>query len=78
MAYELCHRIKAPWHQRHGVNMPIPPPLSPYGSITVDFVTNLPLSLGIDMVNQCTSILVIIDRLTKMAIYLPCHQDIDS
>ena len=44
----------------------------------MDFVTDLPPSLRIDIANPYTGILVVVDRLTKMAIYLPCRKDIDS
>jgi len=40
----------------------------------MDFVTDLPESTS----SSYTGILVIVDRLTKMAIYLPCRKDIDS
>jgi transposase InsO family protein len=40
----------------------------------MDFVTDLPES----MASGYTGILVIVDRLTKMAFYLPCRKDIDS
>ena len=40
----------------------------------MDFVTDLPESTA----SGYTGILVIVDRLTKMAIYLPCRKDIDS
>jgi len=71
---EICHRIKAPRHARHGVNMPLPPPLHPWEGITMDFVTDLPESTD----SGFTGIAVIVDRPTKMAIYLPCRKDIDS
>jgi len=71
---EVCHRIKAPRHARHGVNMPLLPPSAPWQGITMDFVTDLPESTG----SGYTGIAVIVDRLTKMAIYLPCRKDIDS
>jgi hypothetical protein len=71
---EVCHRIKAPRHARYGANMPLPPPYNPWDGITMDFVTDLPESTK----SGYTGILVIVDRLTKMAIYLPCRKDIDS
>jgi len=71
---ELCHRIKAPWHAHHGTNMPLPPPSRPWEGVTMDFVTDLPESTA----SGYPGILVIVDRLTKMAIYLPCRKDIDS
>ena len=71
---EVCHRIKAPRHVRHGTNMPLPPPHRPWEGVTMDFVTDLPDSTA----SEYTGILVIVDQLTKMAIYLPCWKDMDS
>jgi len=71
---ELCHRIKAPRHARHGLNMPQQPPSQPWEGVTMDFVTDLPESTT----SGYTGILVVVDRLTKMVIYLPCRKDIDS
>jgi len=71
---ELCHWIKAPHYARHGVNMPSVPPSRPWEGLTIDFVTDIPESTA----SEYTGILVIVDRLTKMAIYLPCQKDIDS
>jgi len=71
---EVCHRIKAPRHARHGINMPLEIPSRPWEGVTMDFVTDLPESTA----SGYTGILVIVDRLTKMAIYLPCRNDIDS
>jgi hypothetical protein len=70
---ELCHRIKAPRHARHGVNMPLVPPSRRWEGLMMDFVTDLPESTA----SEYTGILVIVDRLPKMAIYLPCRKDID-
>jgi hypothetical protein len=52
--------------------MPIEPPSQPWKGVTMDFVTDLPESTA----SAYTSILVV-DRLTKMAIYLPCRKDVD-
>jgi RNase H-like domain found in reverse transcriptase/Reverse transcriptase (RNA-dependent DNA polymerase)/Integrase zinc binding domain/Chromo (CHRromatin Organisation MOdifier) domain/Integrase core domain len=71
---ETCNRIKAPRHQRYGKNMPIPPPERPWSGLAMDFVTDLPESTD----SQYTSILVVVDRFTKMATYIPCRKDIDS
>jgi len=71
---EVCHRIKAPRNARHGVIMPLLPPSAPWQGITMDFVTDLPESTA----SGYTGIGVIVDRLTKMAIYLPFRNDIDS
>ena len=61
---ELCHRIKAPRRARYGLNMPLSPPSRPWQVLTIDFVTDLPESTA----SGYTGILVIVDRLTKMAI----------
>jgi hypothetical protein len=53
--------------------MPIEPPSQPWKGVTMDFVTDLPESTA----STYTGILVV-DRLTKMAIYLPCRKDVDS
>jgi len=54
--------------------MPLEIPSRPWEGVTMDFVTDLPESTA----SGYTGILVILDRLTKMAIYLPCRKDIDS
>jgi len=71
---EVCHRIKAPCHACHGVNMPLLLPSIPWQEITMDFVMDLPESTA----SGYTGIAVIVNRLTKMEIYLPFQKDIDS
>jgi len=71
---EVCHRLKAPRHASHGLNMPLQPPFRPWEGVTIDFITDLPESTA----SKYKGILVIVNRLTKMATYLPCRNDIDS
>jgi hypothetical protein len=71
---ELCHRIKAPCHARHGVNLPLVSPSWPREGLKMDFVTDLPDSTF----SEYPGILVLVDQLAKMASYLPCRKDIDS
>jgi len=71
---EVCHRIKAPRHGRHGINIPLETPSRPWEGVRKDFITDLPESTA----SGNTGILVIVDRLTKMAIYLTCRKDMDS
>jgi len=71
---EVCHRIKAPRHARYGINMPLKTPSRPWEGVRMDFVTDLPESTA----SGYSGILVIVVRLTKMAIDLPCWKDIDS
>jgi hypothetical protein len=70
---EVCHRVKAARHAKYRVNMSIEPPNQPWEGVTMDFVTDLPKSTA----SASTGILVIVDRLTKMAIDLPCRKDVD-
>jgi len=71
---KVCHQIKPPRHARHGIDMPLETPSQPSESVTMDFVTDLPESTA----SHYTMILIIVDRLTKMATYLLCWKDIDS
>jgi hypothetical protein len=54
--------------------MPLEAQSLPWEGVTMDFVTGLPESTA----SGYTGILVIADRLTKMAIYLPCRKDINT
>ncbi len=47
-------------------------PETPWSSISLDFVTDLPPSDGFD------SILVVVDRLTKMAHFISCKKSINA
>ena len=60
-------RIKARRNRHQGLLQPLPIPERSWQHISVDFITHLPLSNGFD------AVLVIVDRLTKMRHYVPCH-----
>jgi len=47
-------------------------PDRPWKSISMDFITDLPLS------EEANAILIVIDRLTKMAHLIPCTKDMDA
>jgi len=70
---EVWHRINAPRQFRHGISMPWEIPSRPWEGIMMDLVTDLPESTA----SGYTGILVIVDQLTKMAIYFPCGKNID-
>jgi len=53
--------------------MPLETPSGPLEGVTMDSITYLPESMALSY----TGILVIVDQLTKMAIYLPRRKDID-
>jgi hypothetical protein len=62
----LCQLSKAPRHARHGELAALPVPTSPWKGLSCDFITDLPVSNGKD------SILVFVDRMTKMSHFIPC------
>lgn len=67
---EICSRSKGPRLRPHGLLQPLPIPSGPWTSVSLDFITDLPMSMSYD------SILVIVDRFTKMAHFTPCSKAI--
>ena len=67
-----CKRSKTPRHKPYGLLRQLPIPDRPWHSISMDFIEQLPPSLGF------TSILVIIDRLSKQGLFIPTHDTITS
>src|SRR3981189_3316999 len=67
-----CRQTKSIHHKPFGPLRFLPIGEQPWDSISMDFIEGLPLSDGHDM------ILVIVDRLTKMALFIPTFSDIDS
>jgi len=63
--YNACQRNKNRTEQPAGKLMPNSIPKKPWAHISADFITKLPLAQGYD------SILVVVDRLTKMAHFIP-------
>ena len=47
-------------------------PDQPWKSIAIDFITDLPNS------DRYDTILVVIDRVTKMSHFIPCRKDLDG
>ena len=61
-----CRRYKPSRHLPYGELKPLEPPKRPFADITMDFIVKLPiLGKGFD------SILVVVDRLTKYAKFIP-------
>ena len=69
---EICSRSKKAHHRPYGLLQPLPVPNRPWSSISMDFITDLPPSEGHD------AILVIVDRFTKMAHFIPCSKSISG
>jgi hypothetical protein len=62
---DICQRKKAPRHAKHGLLHPLELACKPWIHISTDFITDLPESEG------ATMILVVVDRFTKMAHFIP-------
>ena len=67
-----CARSKAPQHRPYGNLRQVTIPEKPWNSISMDFIEQLPPSLGF------TAILVVVDRLSKQAIFIPTYDTITS
>ncbi|GAB2278290.1 hypothetical protein Dimus_039279 [Dionaea muscipula] len=63
-ACEVCQRVK-PLNSTPGLLQPLPIPIQAWNSVSLDFIEGLPRSHGYD------SILVVVDRLTKYAHFIP-------
>ena len=60
-----CRRNKASRYKRHGTLHPLELSYSPWDSISMDFITYLPVS------EDFSTVWVIVDRYTKMAHFVP-------
>ena len=69
---DTCQRSKPARHSPYGFLKPLSVPQSRWESISLDFVTGLPSSLDFD------SVLVVVDRLSKMAHFVPCTSSLDA
>ena len=65
-------RSKPQRHKPYGSLKQLPIPERPWNSISMDFIEKLPSSSGFD------TILVIVDQLTKQAIFIPAYDTITS
>lgn len=71
-ACPTCQRSKSQRHAPYGLLQPLEISSRPWGSISLDFVTKLPISRGFD------SILVVVCRHTKMVHLIPCLERISA
>src|SRR5258708_5359114 len=67
-----CAHAKSPRHKPYGKLKQLPIPSQPWSSISMDFIEQLPASEGF------STILVVIDRLTKQAIFIPSHDKVNA
>src|SRR5882724_4202985 len=68
----VCSRSNSLHHKPFGPHRFLPIGKRPWDSISMDFIKGLPLSDGQD------TILVVVCRLTKMALFIPTFLDIDA
>jgi transposase InsO family protein len=69
---DRCARFKGRNAPPPGKLQPLPIPAGPWEDISADFITDLPLSNGFD------SILVVIDRFSKEAVFIPTVKTVTS
>ncbi len=68
----VCGRNKYRRHRPYGLLKPLPVPVRPWDSISMDFIEQLPKSDGY------SAILVIVDRASKQGIFIPTYNTITS
>jgi transposase InsO family protein len=72
----VCQGNAAPRHKPYGKLEPLPQPSRPWKEISLDFITQLPASRR--GTEEYDAILTIVDRYTKMALFLPVRSDINA
>src|SRR5690606_8079316 len=69
---DICQRDKSSRHKKYGLLEPLQAPYRPWTSISMDWIVELPES------NGYTQIWVVVDRLTKMAHFIPLPTNTDA
>ncbi|MBW0471988.1 hypothetical protein O181_011703 [Austropuccinia psidii MF-1] len=69
---QKCSRNKNIHHKKFGLLKPLQIPSGPWNSSSMDFITQLPLF------NKFDSILVVVDRFSKIAIFIPAYGTITA
>ena len=70
--FDTCARIKPVRHKPYGQLKPLQIPVTRWSSVSMDFIVGLPESNGFN------SIRVVVDRLSKMAHYIPTPEEVTS
>jgi len=71
-SFFVCQQAIVPHHLHHGALASFPVPMTLWKGLTCDFITDLPVSCGMD------SILVFVNRMTKMSHFIPCLKTTDA
>lgn len=69
---DTCNRNKISHHKPYGLLQPLAIPDTPWTSISVDFITQLPPS------GRFSAICVFVDRFTKMALFIPTTNQVNA
>ena len=76
LSCQTCQNIAIPRHKPYGKLQPLPIPERPWKEVSLDFITQLPPSyIG---TKEYDAILVVVDRYTKMAKFIPTTTDISA
>jgi transposase InsO family protein len=73
---DICQRIKVKRHKPYGQMHALPQPAGPWQEITMDFMSGIPPSKRDGCVYD--AILVIVDRYSKMALYIPVTKKLSA
>jgi len=68
---DACQRSKSARHRPYGLLQPNRTPNEPWEEVTMDFITDLPPSKDPATTQAYDAILVVVDRMTKYAYFLP-------
>ena len=74
----ICQRTKARTHRPYGLLQALPVPSRPWQEISMDFVTGLPPAVDPLTRKVTDSILVIVDRFTKYALYIAAPKQLTA
>ena len=74
--YIVCQRMKTLRYRLYGLLVPLPIPTGPWRDISLDFIIGLPPSLYIGVAYD--TILVVIDRFSKIVRYIPTVNIVDA
>src|ERR1700742_267889 len=75
---DACPRAKPSRHKPYGLLKQLPIPERPWESISLDFIVELPSSKSELDSRTYDAILVIVDRLTKMSLFIPTVGTLDA
>ena len=70
-ACSICHKAKSQFHQ--GLYTPLLVPIQPWDDVSMDFIAAFPRTQG-----GTNAIMVVIDKLSKMANFIPCQKTNDG